>query len=66
VAIAIALGAARLWRGGLAAVAVVVVSAGFGLYCRRRIGGITGDTVGANLQLCECAALVVFLWTAGV
>jgi adenosylcobinamide-GDP ribazoletransferase len=65
-AVALALAASRLWCAGMAAVAVIAVSAGFGLYCRRRIGGITGDTVGANLQLCECAALVVFLWTAGV
>jgi cobalamin synthase len=39
------------------------VSACFGRYCRHRIGGITGDTLGANVQLCECAALVAFLWT---
>ena len=47
--------------GGAAGVAVVV-SAGWGFYCRRKIGGITGDTLGANVQLCECAALVAFLW----
>jgi cobalamin 5'-phosphate synthase/cobalamin synthase len=60
----LALGASRLWRAGAAAGAALVVSACFGLYCRRRIGGITGDTLGANLQLCECAALLAFLWTA--
>ena len=43
--------------------AVIAVSYLFGLYCRRRIGGITGDTLGANSQLCECAALLAFLWT---
>jgi cobalamin synthase len=41
---------------------VAAVSAAFGFYCRRRIGGITGDTLGANLQLCESAALLAFLW----
>ena len=38
------------------------VTAAFGFYCRRRIAGITGDTLGANLQLCESAALLTFLW----
>jgi cobalamin synthase len=42
-----------------------MVSAYFGVYCRRKIGGITGDTLGANVQLCECAALLAFLWTGG-
>ncbi len=51
-----------LWRRWLAGAAVVVVSAAFGFYCNHKIGGITGDTLGANLQLCECAVLVVFLW----
>lgn len=41
---------------------VAAASLLFGLYCRRRIAGITGDTLGANLQLCECCALLVFLW----
>lgn len=51
-----------LTRAWVALVAVFVVTTLFGLYCRRRIGGITGDTLGANLQLCECAALLTFLW----
>jgi adenosylcobinamide-GDP ribazoletransferase len=41
---------------------VVVVTTCFGLYCRHRIAGITGDTLGANVQLCESAALLAFLW----
>jgi cobalamin 5'-phosphate synthase/cobalamin synthase len=65
VTIAVALAGSRLWCAGAAALGAVAVSACFGLYCRRRIGGITGDTLGANLQLCECAALVAFLWTGG-
>jgi len=62
---AAAVAASRLWCAGAAAGAATVVSACFGLYCRRRIGGITGDTLGANVQLCECAALVAFLWAGG-
>jgi adenosylcobinamide-GDP ribazoletransferase len=60
--LAVALAASRLWCAGAAAVATIVVTACWGFYCRRKIGGITGDTLGANVQLCECAALVVFLW----
>ncbi len=59
----IALVAARSARACIATAAVAATSALFGLYCRRRIGGITGDTLGANVQLCESAALLAFLWT---
>ncbi len=62
VILAILLGASRQWCAGGAAAAAIAVSACFGFYCRRKIGGITGDTLGANVQLCECAALVAFLW----
>jgi cobalamin synthase len=50
-------------RAWIAMAAVVAVTAAFGFYCRRRITGITGDTLGANLQLCESAALLTFIWT---
>jgi adenosylcobinamide-GDP ribazoletransferase len=58
----VSVAAAKFNRGWIAMAAVVAVSAVFGLYCRRRIGGITGDTLGANLELCESAALLTFLW----
>ena len=61
------IGVALVWeRSGRALAAagiVVAVSACFGIYCRRRIVGITGDTLGANLQLCESAALLAFAWS---
>jgi adenosylcobinamide-GDP ribazoletransferase len=60
---AVMLVAATSARGWIAAGVVVVVAACFGSYCRRRIGGITGDTLGASVQLCESAALLTFLWT---
>jgi len=60
--IAVALASAASSRALIAAIIVALVTACFGLYCRRRIGGITGDTLGANVELCECAALLVFLW----
>jgi cobalamin 5'-phosphate synthase/cobalamin synthase len=62
---AMAMAVSRLWCAGAVVGAAIVVSACFGLYCQRKIGGITGDTLGANVQLCECAALVAFLWTGG-
>jgi cobalamin synthase len=58
--VAIALDGFKLW---VPMIAVIALSFLFGSYCRRRIGGITGDTLGANSQLCECAALVTLLWT---
>lgn len=60
--LAAALAATRSVRGAIATAAVVGVSAAFGFYSKRKIGGITGDTLGANVQLCESAALLTFLW----
>jgi len=59
IAAMIATSSCRAW---IAMAAVVAVTAAFGYYCRRRIAGITGDTLGANLQLCESAALLTFIW----
>jgi adenosylcobinamide-GDP ribazoletransferase len=59
IAATIATTSGRAW---IAMAAVVAVTAAFGYYCRRRIAGITGDTLGANLQLCESAALLTFIW----
>ena len=60
--VVLAIASSGLGRAWVAAAVVVAVSALFGLYCRRRIGGVTGDTLGANLQLCEVAALLTFVW----
>ena len=60
--IGVTLVAAMSSRAWIATAAVVAVTASFGFYCHRRIAGITGDTLGANLQLCESAALLTFLW----
>ena len=49
-------------RAWIAMCAVIAVTTAFGLYCRHRIGGITGDTLGANVELCEGAALLAFIW----
>jgi adenosylcobinamide-GDP ribazoletransferase len=61
--ISVALVAALSLRACVAMVSTVAVTVLFGFYCRRQISGITGDTLGANLQLCESAALLTFLWS---
>jgi cobalamin 5'-phosphate synthase/cobalamin synthase len=58
----VAVAAARSICAGAAMGVVVLLTVAFGLYCRRRIGGITGDTLGANLEICEAATLAAFLW----
>jgi adenosylcobinamide-GDP ribazoletransferase len=54
------------WLGGMRAVVcglgVIGASAIGALVCARRIGGITGDTLGANTEICE--ALVYVVWLA--
>ncbi|HUB33179.1 MAG TPA: adenosylcobinamide-GDP ribazoletransferase [Bryobacteraceae bacterium] len=59
-AAAFASGIAR-WLGGIAAGAVAAVSFCWAAYCRHRIGGVTGDTLGAAIELAECAVLLVFV-----
>ncbi len=47
-------------RGGVTVLAVVMLSFVFGRYCRRRIGGATGDTLGAVSELAETMVALVF------
>lgn len=59
---ALAVGAAVLffgWDGVVVAAGVGVVAAVCGLASWRWLGGVTGDTLGATIQLGEVAALVV-------
>jgi cobalamin 5'-phosphate synthase/cobalamin synthase len=49
-------------RALIATFLVVLLTLCFGRYCRSRICGINGDTLGANVELCECATLLAFLW----
>ncbi len=47
-------------RAGLAAAVIAaLVTMVFALQCRRKIGGATGDTIGATCELAEAAMLVV-------
>jgi adenosylcobinamide-GDP ribazoletransferase len=57
IALAITLAVAR-WRG-LAIFAIVTTAAAlWGWYCVRRIQGITGDTLGAGIEVAECFVLL--------
>ncbi len=51
--------------GVAAAGAVLVVIAGWLMVCRRKIGGFTGDTLGASCEIAEIVpAVVLALWPA--
>ena len=43
-------------------VAAALVTAGVGRTCYRRLGGFTGDTLGANAELTEVAVLLCAVW----
>jgi len=49
------------WQTALVWVLVAAASALFARFSIRRIGGITGDTLGANVQIAECLTLVAGL-----
>ncbi|GAA3451019.1 adenosylcobinamide-GDP ribazoletransferase [Dactylosporangium matsuzakiense] len=48
-----------LWRGPLAVVAAVAVAWALTAHARRRLGGLTGDVIGASIELATAAALIV-------
>jgi adenosylcobinamide-GDP ribazoletransferase len=48
------------WLGAAALLLVAVVSICWGWRCRRRIGGVTGDTLGAGIEISECLVLLLF------
>jgi adenosylcobinamide-GDP ribazoletransferase len=56
-AVAIAAVAGR-WAGLVGIALTLAVTAAIGWVCWRRIGGVTGDTLGANAVLCETMILV--------
>ena len=51
-----------LW---IAAAVVLAIAAILGLYYRRKIGGVTGDALGACAEIGEIEVFVVFVWRAG-
>ncbi len=56
---ALVLGIAGGWPGLLALVLAMAVTGGFLLYMVRRVGGYTGDGLGAVAQLGEITVMVV-------
>ncbi|GAA4251063.1 adenosylcobinamide-GDP ribazoletransferase [Dactylosporangium darangshiense] len=47
------------WRGPAAVLAAVAVSWALTAHARRRLGGLTGDVIGAAIELSTAAALIV-------
>ncbi len=46
--------------GGLSLAGGLIACRGYGLWCRKRVGGITGDMLGAGSELIEALMLAVF------
>jgi adenosylcobinamide-GDP ribazoletransferase len=59
-ALVVALACARL-RGLLAVAAAALVALAVGRLAVRRLGGVTGDVLGAAIELAECAALLALV-----
>ena len=49
------------WSGAGCWLIVIGISGFIGFLCLRRIGGVTGDTLGASTELCELGVLLVAL-----
>ena len=64
IAVAIAVAVAGE-AGAIAAGCVAVLCAGLWVASRRSLGGVTGDTLGATVELCEIAALVAGVAAVG-
>jgi cobalamin 5'-phosphate synthase/cobalamin synthase len=45
------------WRGGVALIVSALVSLWNARLCRKKIQGMTGDTLGANVEVCEALVL---------
>jgi adenosylcobinamide-GDP ribazoletransferase len=52
------------WPGAPCWLAVAALSAAQAWWCVRKIGGVTGDTLGANVEVCEAAVYVLALGLA--
>ncbi len=63
---AVAAGLTAGVRGGMAVLAVAFMVLLFGGFCRAKIGGATGDTLGAACELAEVVVALVFAVRFGV
>ncbi|MCI5211716.1 MAG: hypothetical protein D3910_23705, partial [Candidatus Electrothrix sp. ATG2] len=52
-------------QGILAVLAVLLMTALFALFCRQKINGVTGDTLGAACELAEAVVALVFVLRLG-
>src|SRR5262249_38710582 len=52
------------WRGAVAVLLTVAAAASWSHACRRRIAGVTGDTLGAGIVMTESLVLIAFAATA--
>ncbi len=59
IAAAVAL-ALRSWQSGIALLITAVIATAWTMLCRNRIGGVTGDTLGAGIVVVECLVLLAF------
>jgi cobalamin synthase len=55
--VSLAVGLAN-WRGIAACALVAAVCVGWGAICQKRIGGVTGDTLGAGIEISETIVLL--------
>jgi adenosylcobinamide-GDP ribazoletransferase len=53
------------WPGLIAAGATVAMTVLFALYCHRKIGGLTGDTLGAGCELAELVPALTIIVCEG-
>jgi len=52
----------RPWQGPVAVVAALAATAAVTAHLRRRIGGVTGDTLGACVEIGTAVALIGVAW----
>jgi adenosylcobinamide-GDP ribazoletransferase len=52
----------RAWQGPVAVLVALVVTVTFSVHVRRRVGGITGDTLGACVEIGTVVALIGLAW----
>lgn len=57
-AVTLAIGLAG-WKGGVSLAVVTIASLWNARLCTKKIQGITGDTLGANLEICESLVLAI-------
>ena len=48
-------------RGPMTPTTAALLAVLFAAYLKRRLGGITGDTIGASIELAEILSFLVFL-----